>query len=139
MRPNYDIDKIRFATDRQTFERAVGIYESGKIKNASLDQFGVSGTVLGTHPYSVHVSVPRLCQDTHPSTQFCWRSLRRSTIRKFGFSIRDGLRVAWTRDIGTRSRSLAHFSPPFKTGRWMSNLRKLTQYLDSKFPAPALG
>lgn len=33
MRPKYDLDKIKFATDGPTFEKAVGIYESGGVKN----------------------------------------------------------------------------------------------------------
>ena len=33
MVPKYDLDKIKFATDGPTFEKAVGIYESGGVKN----------------------------------------------------------------------------------------------------------
>ena len=32
MRPTYDLDKIKFATDASTFEKAVDIYESGGVK-----------------------------------------------------------------------------------------------------------
>jgi hypothetical protein len=31
MRPAYDLDKIKFATDRPTFEKVVALYESGKV------------------------------------------------------------------------------------------------------------
>ena len=31
MQPSYDLDKIKFATDQSTYERAVGLYESGKV------------------------------------------------------------------------------------------------------------
>lgn len=33
MTPKYDLDKIKFATDATTFEKAVAIYESGGVKN----------------------------------------------------------------------------------------------------------
>lgn len=31
MQPKYDLDKIKFATDGSTFEKAVDLYESGKV------------------------------------------------------------------------------------------------------------
>ena len=31
MHVNYDLNKIKFATDEATFARAVGLYESGKV------------------------------------------------------------------------------------------------------------
>lgn len=31
MSPTYDLNKIKFATDKATFKRAVGLYESGKV------------------------------------------------------------------------------------------------------------
>lgn len=56
MPPNYDLNKIKFATDRATFKRAVGLYESGKV--TEIDQLGgyYSALVLGTKPYCVSVS-----------------------------------------------------------------------------------
>lgn len=33
MKPSYDLDKIKFATDAATFEKAVRIYETGGVKN----------------------------------------------------------------------------------------------------------
>ena len=31
MRPDYDVDKIKFATDPPTFTKADGLYEGGKV------------------------------------------------------------------------------------------------------------
>ena len=49
---NYDLNKIKFATDGATFKRAVGLYESGKVTET--EQLGgyYSAVVLGTKPYS---------------------------------------------------------------------------------------
>lgn len=62
MRPNYDIDKIKFATDGSTFEKAVGIYESGGVKNFEDNE--VSGFLAKTKGsrgnfYEVFVSARR--------------------------------------------------------------------------------
>lgn len=54
--PKYDLDKIKFATDKPTFERAVGLYESGKVSQFKEDFSGYSAIVLGTHTYNVSVS-----------------------------------------------------------------------------------
>jgi len=56
MLPVYDLDKIKFATDRPTFEKAVGLYESGKVTQFKEDFGGYSAIVLGTHHYHVSVS-----------------------------------------------------------------------------------
>jgi len=56
MRPQYDLDKIKFATDAPTFEKAVGLYESGKITKFKEDLQGYSAIVIGTQPYYVFVS-----------------------------------------------------------------------------------
>lgn len=55
MQPNYTLEKIKFATDPQTFERAVALYESGKITEFEEDIRGYCAVVLGTKPYSVFV------------------------------------------------------------------------------------
>lgn len=55
MFPQFDIEKIKFATDPQTFERAVALYENGKVTQFQEDAYGCSAIVIGTHPY--HVSV----------------------------------------------------------------------------------
>jgi len=56
MLPTYDLDKIKFATDRPTFEKAVGLYENGKVTQFKEDFGGYSAVVLGTHHYHVSVS-----------------------------------------------------------------------------------
>lgn len=56
MQTTYDLDKIKFATDGPTFERAVGLYESGKVTQFKEDLGGYSAVVLGTQPYQVYVS-----------------------------------------------------------------------------------
>ncbi len=56
MLPNYDLDKIKFATDGPTFERAVGLYEKGKVTKFQSVMDGFSAVVLGTKPYRVFVS-----------------------------------------------------------------------------------
>lgn len=56
MLPAYDLDKIKFATDGPTFERAVGLYENGKVTQFKSVMDGFSAVVLGTKPYRVFVS-----------------------------------------------------------------------------------
>lgn len=55
MFPQYDIEKIKFGTDPQTFERAIALYEGRKVTAFQADAYGCSAIVIGTHPY--HVSV----------------------------------------------------------------------------------
>ncbi|MDP3778680.1 MAG: hypothetical protein Q8R30_01360 [bacterium] len=55
MIPTYDLDKIKFATDRQTFEKAVDLYESGKVMRFKEELNGFFATVLGSKPYNVYV------------------------------------------------------------------------------------
>ena len=56
MMPNYDLNKIKFATDEATFKRAVGLYESGKVTKVKESGGYYSAIVLGTEPYHVSVS-----------------------------------------------------------------------------------
>ncbi len=56
MRPAYDSDKIKFATDGPTFERAVSLYENGKVTQFEEDFGGHSAVVSGRQPYRVFVS-----------------------------------------------------------------------------------
>ncbi len=56
MFPQYDLDKIKFATDGPTFERAVGLYESGRVTEFKNFMGGFSAIVFGTKPYQVFVS-----------------------------------------------------------------------------------
>ncbi len=56
MKPAYNLDKIKFATDGQTFERAVALYESGKVTKFLGNGYTYTATVLGSEPYEVFVS-----------------------------------------------------------------------------------
>ncbi|MBU4369441.1 hypothetical protein KKG58_01615 [Patescibacteria group bacterium] len=55
MLPAYDLDKIKFATDGPTFERAVCLYEDGKVTQFKEELNGFFAIVLGTKPYKVYV------------------------------------------------------------------------------------
>ncbi|MCI0330696.1 MAG: hypothetical protein L0196_07060 [candidate division Zixibacteria bacterium] len=55
MLPAYDLDKLKYATDGPTFEKAVGLYGSGKVTRFQETLDGFSAVVLGSKPYSVFV------------------------------------------------------------------------------------
>jgi hypothetical protein len=55
MTPKYDLEKIKFATDGPTFERAVDLYAHGKVTRYKEELNGFFATVLGTKPYKVYV------------------------------------------------------------------------------------
>ncbi len=57
--PDFDLDKIKFATDGPTFEKAVALYESGKITQVEEGIRSYSAIVLGTKPYRVSVEARR--------------------------------------------------------------------------------
>lgn len=57
--PNYDLDKIKFATDEPTFEKAVGLYEAEKVTEFKEEIGSYSAVVLGTKPYRVSVEAHR--------------------------------------------------------------------------------
>ena len=57
MHINYDLNKIKFATDEATFTRAVGLYESGKVTEVETLGGYYSAVVQGTKPYHASVSV----------------------------------------------------------------------------------
>ncbi|NTW30303.1 MAG: hypothetical protein HGA33_03425 [Candidatus Moranbacteria bacterium] len=52
----YDIDKLKFSLDESTWQRAVALYEAGKVKGFAEDPFGFSAVVDGGHRYRVSVS-----------------------------------------------------------------------------------
>jgi hypothetical protein len=54
---SYDLDKIKYATDGPTFEKAVGLYEFDKITQFKEGIGNYSAIVLGTKPYRVSVNV----------------------------------------------------------------------------------
>ncbi len=58
-RPDYDLNKIKFATDGSTFEKAVALYESGKVTQVEEGIRSYSAIVLGTNPYRVLVEARR--------------------------------------------------------------------------------
>ncbi len=55
MAPKYGLDKIKFATDGPTFEKAVDLYEGGKVKRFKEELHGFFATVLGSKSYKVYV------------------------------------------------------------------------------------
>ncbi len=58
-RPDYDLNKIKFATDGSTFEKAVVLYESGKVTQVDEGIKSYSAIVIGTKPYRVSVEARR--------------------------------------------------------------------------------
>lgn len=57
--PDYDLNKIKFATDKPTFEKAVALYESGKVTQVEEGIRSYFAVVLGTKPYRVSVEARR--------------------------------------------------------------------------------
>lgn len=57
--PDYDLGKIKFATDKSTFEKAVALYESGKVTQIKEGFGSYSAVVLGTEPYRVSIEARR--------------------------------------------------------------------------------
>ena len=55
MQIKYNLDKIKFATDPPTLERAIDLYENGKVTKFKEELNGYFATVLGTTPYNVYV------------------------------------------------------------------------------------
>ncbi|MEK7075036.1 MAG: hypothetical protein AAB968_04695 [Patescibacteria group bacterium] len=55
----YNLDKIKFSTDAATFEKAVELYEKGKITQFKEGIGGCFAVVLGTKPYRVSVDARR--------------------------------------------------------------------------------
>lgn len=59
MSPQYDLEKIKFGIDDRTWSKALGLYESGKIKNFKDREFTWTADVYGTQLYKVVVSKKR--------------------------------------------------------------------------------
>jgi len=59
MKPKYDLDKIKFATDGPIYKRAVDLYEKGKVTQFKEGIGTYSAVVLGTKPYRVSVEARR--------------------------------------------------------------------------------
>ena len=56
MTPQYDLKKIKFGIDKRTWEKAIILYENGKVKNFRDTGFTFTANVYGTHLYEVIVS-----------------------------------------------------------------------------------
>lgn len=59
MQPAFNLDKIKFATDPPTFEKAVTLYESGKVTEFEEGIGAYSAVVVGTKPYRVSIEARR--------------------------------------------------------------------------------
>lgn len=59
MEPKFDLDKIKFGLDERTWGKAVGLYETGQVKNFQDTGFTYVAEVQGTHLYEVVVSKKR--------------------------------------------------------------------------------
>lgn len=57
--PDFTLDKIKFATDGPTFEKAVVLYESGKVTQVEEGIRSYTAVVMGTKPYRVSVEARR--------------------------------------------------------------------------------
>ncbi|PIP56500.1 hypothetical protein COX05_02740 [candidate division WWE3 bacterium CG22_combo_CG10-13_8_21_14_all_39_12] len=55
-KPRFTFDKIKYATDTTTFDKAVALYEKGSVIDVKDNGFTYSAKVLGTQPYDVVVS-----------------------------------------------------------------------------------
>ncbi len=59
MSAKFNLDKIKYATDQPTYQKAVDLYESGKVTQVEEDIDSYSGVVLGTQPYDVSIEANR--------------------------------------------------------------------------------
>ena len=59
MQPKYDLDKIKFTTDASTFEKAVALYEGGKVTQFEEGIGSYSAIVIGNKPYIVSIEARR--------------------------------------------------------------------------------
>lgn len=57
--PDYNLDKIKFATDGRTFEKAASLYENGKVTRVEEGIRSYTAVVIGTKPYRVSVEARR--------------------------------------------------------------------------------
>ena len=59
MLPKFDFNKIKFATDSPTFEKAVALYENGKVKNFQEGIGSYSAIIEGGKNYNVSIEARR--------------------------------------------------------------------------------
>src|SRR3989338_3601853 len=57
--PDYDFNKIKFATDGPTFKKALALYESGKVTQVEEGIRSYTAVVIGTKSYRVSVEARR--------------------------------------------------------------------------------
>ncbi|MCX6764012.1 MAG: SWIM zinc finger family protein [Candidatus Moranbacteria bacterium] len=62
MQPKFDLNKIKFVTDQPTFEKAVNLYENGKVSDFQEKFDGFSARVLGGNFYQVSISSKNFSQ-----------------------------------------------------------------------------
>ena len=55
IKPKFDLDKIKYGVDPDTFQKAVDLYKNGKVKNFEEGIASYTANVLGTHLYKVSV------------------------------------------------------------------------------------
>jgi len=55
IKPKFDLDKIKYGVDSDTFQKAVDLYKKGKIKNFEEGIASYTAKVLGTQSYKVSV------------------------------------------------------------------------------------
>lgn len=53
--PLFDLDKIKFGVDERTFQKALVLYETGRVTNFENNGFSFTADVLGSQPYKVVV------------------------------------------------------------------------------------
>ena len=53
--PLFDLDKIKFGVDEGTFQRALTLYETGRVTNFRNNGYSFTADVLGSQPYRVVV------------------------------------------------------------------------------------
>ena len=58
--PKFTFEEVRYADTTATFNRALKLYESGKVGPISLDRLGYYAIIMGTHPYQVNISAKRV-------------------------------------------------------------------------------
>ena len=59
MKPGFDFDKIKFATDKATFKKALELYEKGKVLQFEEEFDGFSAIVESTQLYNVSIGAKR--------------------------------------------------------------------------------
>jgi len=53
--PLFDLDKIKYGVDERTFQKALVLYETGRVTNFENNGYSFTADVLGSQPYRVVV------------------------------------------------------------------------------------